>query len=133
NMKFVRHLPPGEHPAFFCSSQLTLNVTRAAMAAMGYCPSGRLFEAAACSTPVLSDWWEGLDEFFTPGSEILVGCQSEDTIAALQLSAEEFARIGKAARERALAEHTADHRACDLEAALEGKPARETELDLMEV
>ena len=53
-------------------SKLTLNVTRAAMAEMGYCPSGRLFEAAACGTPIVSDWWEGLDHFFEPGKEILV-------------------------------------------------------------
>ena len=61
NIYFVRHLPPAEHPAFYSSSRLTLNVTRRAMAAMGYCPSGRLFEAAACGAPILSDDWEGLD------------------------------------------------------------------------
>ena len=72
NIHFVRHLPPAEHPAFYSSSRLTLNVTRHAMAAMGWCPSGRLFEAAACGAAVLSDWWEGLDAFFEPGREILV-------------------------------------------------------------
>ena len=65
NIYFVRHLPPAEHRAFYSSSRLTLNVTRAAMARMGYCPSGRLFEAAACGAPILSDAWEGLDAFFT--------------------------------------------------------------------
>ncbi len=69
NIFFVRHLPPAEHPAFFCSSRLTLNVTRQAMARMGYCPSGRLFEAAACGgAALLTDAWEGLDQFFTPRS-----------------------------------------------------------------
>ena len=72
NIYFVRHLPPGEHPAFYSSSRLTLNVTRGAMAAMGYCPSGRLFEAAACGTAILSDSWHGLDAFFEPGREILL-------------------------------------------------------------
>ena len=71
NVFFVRHLPPPDHPAFFASSRLTLNVTRQAMAAMGFCPSGRLFEAAACGVPVLSDAWEGLEAFFSPGEEIL--------------------------------------------------------------
>ena len=64
--------PLEEHPAFFCSSRLTLNVTRKAMADMGYCPSGRLFEAAACGVPVLSDTWEGFDTFFEPGAEVLI-------------------------------------------------------------
>jgi spore maturation protein CgeB len=72
NIFFVRHLPPAEHSAFFCSSRLTLNVTRVAMAEMGWCPSGRLFEAAACGCAILSDQWEGLDAFFAPGREILV-------------------------------------------------------------
>ena len=66
NIYFVRHLPPAEHPAFYASARLTLNVTRQAMAAMGWCPSGRLFEAAACGVPILSDDWQGLEEFFTP-------------------------------------------------------------------
>ena len=71
NIFFVRHLPPAEHPAFFSSSRLTVNVTRRAMAESGWCPSGRLFEAASCGTPIISDWWEGLDLFFTPAQEIL--------------------------------------------------------------
>lgn len=111
NVWFVRHLPPGDHPAFFASSPLTLNVTRADMARMGYCPSGRLFEAAACGTAVLTDTWEGLDEFFEPGREILLAETTEDTVEAVRLPGEEFARIGRAARERTLAEHTADIRA----------------------
>jgi spore maturation protein CgeB len=114
NLFFVRHLPPPEHPAFFCASPLTLNITRADMAAMGYCPSGRLFEAAACGVPVLSDTWEGLDSFFEPGSEILLARTSEDAVAALDLGAAELARIGAAARERVLAEHTSAHRAREM-------------------
>src|SRR5205807_2626504 len=70
NIYFVRHLPPSEHPAFFCSSRATLNVTRPDMVDMGWCPSGRLFEAAACGAAILSDTWEGLDSFFAPGEEI---------------------------------------------------------------
>ena len=119
NIFFVRHLPPGEHPAFYSSSRLTLNITRAAMARMGYCPSGRLFEAAACGTPILSDAWDGLDAFFRPSSEILVATDTEEAIAALQLSDAELARIAARARERTLEEHTADRRAAELERAIE--------------
>jgi spore maturation protein CgeB len=111
NIFFVRHLPPAAHPAFFASSPLTLNVTRAAMASMGYCPSGRLFEAAACGTAVLSDAWEGLDAFFEPGREILLAGTSEEAVEAVSRPREEIRRIGRAARERTLAEHTADRRA----------------------
>ena len=114
NLYFVRHLPPADHPAFFCSSPLTLNITRSDMAAMGYCPSGRLFEAAACGVPALSDWWEGLDSFFEPGREILIARTSEEAVAALDLDPREIARIAAGARERVLAEHTSAHRAREL-------------------
>jgi spore maturation protein CgeB len=114
NVYFVKHLPPSEHPAFYCSSKLTLNVTRAPMAAMGFCPSGRLFEAAACGTPVLSDAWDGLETFFVPGEEILVARTTDEAVEAISRSPEELARIGRAARERALVDHTADRRAQEL-------------------
>jgi spore maturation protein CgeB len=119
NIYFVRHLPPGEHPAFYASSRLTLNVTREAMARMGHCPSGRLFEAAACGAPILSDAWEGLDAFFRPGSEIIVAHDTGDALRALEMSDAEVARIARLARERTLEEHTADRRAAELEAVME--------------
>ncbi|MBP7147070.1 MAG: glycosyltransferase [Acidobacteria bacterium] len=114
NIRYIPHVPPQDHPAFYCSSPLTLNVTREPMAAMGYCPSGRLFESAACGVPVLSDAWDGLDAFFAPGSEILVARTADEAIAALTLPPERLAEIGRAARARALAEHTAEHRAREL-------------------
>jgi spore maturation protein CgeB len=119
NVRFVRHLPPAEHPAFFSSSRLTLSVTRRAMAENGHCPSGRLFEAAACGTPVVSDWWPGLEDFFEPDREILVARTTQDVEQALALPDAEVARIAKAARERVLAEHTSAHRARELEVLLE--------------
>lgn len=118
NIHFVQHLPPSEHPAFFSSSRLTLNVTRQAMAEMGWCPSGRLFEASACGVPVLSDHWEGLDRFFVPDREILIAKTTEDAVAALDCSDAELHRIARASRERTLAEHTSEHRARELEAML---------------
>jgi spore maturation protein CgeB len=117
NIYFVRHLPPAEHPAFYCSSRLTLNVTRRPMAEMGFCPSARLFEASACGVPVLSDAWEGLDQFFEPGREILVAGSTRDTEQAL--ARDDLARVAWAARERVLACHTADIRAGELERILE--------------
>jgi spore maturation protein CgeB len=119
NVFFRRHLPPDLHPAFYCSSRLTLNVTRRAMAEMGYCPSGRLFEAAACGVAILSDWWEGLDDFFTPGEEILLARTPEEAAEAVMLPDEELARIARAGRERVLAEHTSARRAEELEELLE--------------
>jgi spore maturation protein CgeB len=119
NISFVRHLPPPEHPAFFSSSRLTLNITRQAMAEMGWCPSGRLFEAAACGTPILSDTWEGLDSFFEPGQEILIAETSEESVSALDLTDAELKRIARAGRERVLAEHTSEHRARELEILLQ--------------
>jgi len=129
NIFFVKHLPPADHPAFFASSRLTLNVTREAMASMGWCPSGRLFEAAACGVPVLSDSWEGLGEFFTPGEEILVAETTDDAIAALERPETDLARIGRAARARALSEHSSDARAAELVALLGGSPVRAARQD----
>lgn len=122
NVWFVRHVPPRDHPAFYCSSRATLNVTRAAMANVGYCPSGRLFEAAACETPIVSDSWEGLDSFFDPDRELLIAESDDDVISALSRSPEELRRVGKAARERVLACHTAEHRSRELISALEAAP-----------
>ncbi len=119
NIYFVQHLPPPQHSAFYSSSSLTLNVTRAAMARMGYCPSGRLFEAAACGTPVISDRWEGLETFFQPDQEILVASDSDEVIRALNLEEDELTRIGKASQQRALEQHTAAHRAAELVSLIE--------------
>jgi spore maturation protein CgeB len=119
NIYYVRHMPPPSHSEFYCSSSLTLNVTRGAMAEMGYCPSGRLFEAAACGAPLLSDYWEGLETFFEPGREILIARTTEDTVDALELSHEGLRRLATAARDRTLAHHTAACRARDLETILE--------------
>ncbi|MBV8731243.1 MAG: glycosyltransferase [Acidobacteriia bacterium] len=119
NIFFIPHVPPAEHPAFYCSSRLTLNVTRRPMAEMGYCPSGRLFEAAACGVPIVSDEWDGLDYFFEPGLEILVARTAGHVLDALAKPEADLARLARAGRERALAVHTAQHRAMELENILE--------------
>jgi len=127
NIYFMRHLPPWLHPAFFCSGRVTLNVTRQAMADYGFCPSGRLFEAAACGTPIVTDTWDGLATFFRPGVEILPVSSSADVLSAMTLTDAELQRIGQAARERTLAEHTAACRAEELERILERSYGGEVE------
>jgi spore maturation protein CgeB len=118
NVWFVEHVPPPQHASFYCSSKATLNVTRAPMASFGYCPSGRLFEAAACETPVVSDSWDGLDNFFEPGAEIVVASSSSEVVDAIT-NPDDLRRIGRAARERVLSAHTAEHRSRELVALLE--------------
>jgi spore maturation protein CgeB len=115
NVDRIEHVAPPGHPAFYAAQRFTLNVTRADMRAAGWSPSVRLFEAAACGVPVISDSWDGLDAFFLPGREILV----ERTLDRLErVSPEEARAIGARARRRVLAEHTAEHRADELEAHL---------------
>ncbi len=119
NVRLIEHVAPGEHPALYSSSRLTLNVTREGMARFGYCPSGRFFEAAACGTPVVTDSWEGLDSFFTPGEELFVAQTTDDVLRALASSDEELAAMSRRARERTLAEHTGERRAEQLLAYFE--------------
>lgn len=111
NVRYFEHVSPEEHCAFYSSSPLTLNVTRGSMAAMGYCPSGRLFEAAACGTAVLSDWWTGLDTFFQPGEEILIATSTAEALSVLSNDRALLTHIGSRARQRALDCHTGDIRA----------------------
>jgi len=111
NTKYFAHVPPAEHAAFYCSARLNLNVTRSPMAALGYCPSGRLFEAAACGAALLSDTWPGLELFYEPGEQILTASSCDDVVAALCLGDTELERIRKRARERTLDEHTTEQRA----------------------
>jgi spore maturation protein CgeB len=124
NIYFVRHLPPQEHSAFYSSSRLTLNVTREPMARMGYCPSGRFFEAAACGAPILSDNWEGIEQFFAPGTEILIAETTREAMDAIACSDQQLARIATAAHERVMDCHTAHHRARQLERILENAAPR---------
>ena len=116
NVERIEHLAPCAHPAFYNQQTFTLNLTRANMVDAGYSPSIRLFEAAACGCPIISDWWEGLDDFFKVGKEILVADSPEKTLEYLfDLSAQDRELIGERARERVLSEHTAPRRAAELE------------------
>jgi spore maturation protein CgeB len=117
NVQRKSHVPPRDHREFYCAQRFTLNVTRADMIAAGWSPSVRLFEAAACATPIISDAWEGLGELFRPDEEILIARDGGDVLSWLrELPESRRAAIGQRARARVLAEHTAAHRAAELEA-----------------
>ncbi len=117
NVERIEHLPPAQHADFYTSQAWTLNITRADMVAAGYSPSVRLFEAAACATPVIGDAWAGLELFFRPGTEIVVADGPDDVLATLARPVDDGRAMGRAARERVLSAHTATHRAQALEAA----------------
>jgi spore maturation protein CgeB len=124
NVERLEHVTPADHPAFYASSRFTLNVTRADMVRAGHSPSVRLFEAAACGTPILSDAWEGLDAILSPGAEIAIAEGPEDVLAALDWPEERRLAVAEAARRRVLAGHTAAHRAAELETHLRAAVAR---------
>jgi spore maturation protein CgeB len=115
------HLDPHEHPSFYSANRLTLSITRQAMLEWGYTPSGRLFEAASCGTPVVTDRFPGVEEFFSPQDEIVVADSADDVRAALELSDAELRRIGEAARARTLRGHTGTARARQLVEACEAE------------
>ena len=115
NVTKIENVPPAEHPRFYCAQRFTLNVTRDDMVRAGWSPSVRLFEAAACGVPVISDWWDGLDAFFEPEREILVAADRGDVARHLALDDDERRAMGARARARVLREHTAAHRAAELE------------------
>jgi spore maturation protein CgeB len=120
NVLHIAHLPPARHARFYCAQKFTLNLTRRDMLALGYSPSVRLFEAAACGVPIISDAWAGLETFFTPGEEILLAGSADEVLEILgSVSPRRRAAIAEAGRRRAIRSHTAAHRACELERLLD--------------
>jgi spore maturation protein CgeB len=120
NVHLIRHLPPAEHPEFYSAQRFTLNITRDDMRALGFSPSVRLFEAAACGVPIISDSWPGLETIFAPDREILIAEGTEDVLRILRSTTPAKRKaIAAAARRRVLAQHTAAHRAQELEALLD--------------
>jgi len=125
NVARIEHLPPSEHRMFYNRQRFTLNVTRADMVRLGWSPSVRLFEAAACATPIVSDRWAGLETLFTPGKEIIVADSHAHVLDLLRrMPTERRIALGENARRRVLAEHTSDHRAVELESYLAALPRR---------
>jgi spore maturation protein CgeB len=116
NVLHIEHVPAARHAQFYAQQQFTLNITRQDMRQAGYCPSVRLFEAAACGTPIISDNWEGLGLFFEIGKEIILASSAEEVLGVLQTTtAAGRLDIAARARLRVLREHTAAHRAEQLE------------------
>lgn len=115
NIKFIPHITPNQHSEFYCSSKFTLNITRKAMAEMGFCPSGRLFEAGACGVPVISDNWAGIEKFYEPGIELIIANNCEDVIKALNMGEDARMKIASAFQNRTLNEHTSKQRVNELE------------------
>lgn len=116
NVERINHLPPAEHRGFYNSQRFTLNVTREDMIKAGYAPSVRLFEAAACGVPIVSDYWNGIETIFEPGKEILIAKSTDDVIEHFRSTSEEKRkRIGENARQKVLKSHTARARAKELE------------------
>jgi spore maturation protein CgeB len=115
NLDRVDHVAPPQHPAFYAAQRFTLNVTRAQMRAAGFSPSVRLFEAAACGVPIISDRWEGLEVVLEPGREVLVADSAADVRELLGLDEPARRAIAARARRRVLAEHTAAPRVDVLE------------------
>jgi spore maturation protein CgeB len=121
NVEHFPHVAPDRHRAFYARQRFTLNVTRADMVVAGYAPSVRLFEAAACGVPIISDPWPGLESLFLPGQEILIARSAAEVGSLLALPEAERRRIAAAARARVLGAHTAAHRAEQLEGYLAGQ------------
>ncbi len=115
NVDRIEHVAPAEHADFYSSLRWTLNATRSDMVRLGYSPSVRLFEAAACATPIISDEWVGLDQLLTPDQEIVTARNPEDVLTALSWPPHARRALGLAAQRRVLAEHTAICRARELE------------------
>jgi spore maturation protein CgeB len=127
NVRRITHLNPRWHPHLYSSSKLTLNVTRRDMVMAGYSPSVRLFEAAACAAPIVSDNWPGLETFFVPGIEILLPTSAKEIVEYLRSRhPEELKLIGEAAQARVLSEHTSERRAEEFERAVERSRAAHT-------
>ena len=119
NVRYVGHVPTAHHRAWNCSARLVLNINRSDMAATGYSPPTRVFEAAGCGACVLTDAWAGISTFFTPNHEILVAASAEEIVDHLRRTSRQQAQtIGQAARQRVLRDHTYTARAAELDHVL---------------
>jgi spore maturation protein CgeB len=125
NVRYLGHVAPGDHNALNRSALAVLNVSRESMAANGWSPATRVFEAAGAGACLVTDEWQGLEDFLAPGTEVLVARDGAEVAELLAgLSPERARAIGEAALERVLVQHTYDRRAEQVEAILEGVPAR---------
>jgi len=128
NITYIGHVYTQEHNAFNCTPKAVLNISRESMARYGFSPATRVFEAAGAAACIITDYWEGIDSFFNPGTEILVARDGDEVVQILaELTAEKAEEIGKAAYAKVLASHTYAHRADELEKLLSAKIAERKE------
>jgi spore maturation protein CgeB len=124
SVQYVGHVYTADHNAFNCTPLAVLNVSRDSMARYGYSPATRVFEAAGAAACLITDEWEGIELFLEPGREVLVAADGAAVAEHVRaLDAQRARRVGRAAYERVLSEHTYAHRAAQLEALLEGTQA----------
>jgi spore maturation protein CgeB len=116
NVEHIEHVVPDRHSEFYGGQRYTLNITRSSMIRSGFSPSVRLFEAAACGAPIISDRWRGIESVFKPGKEILVVDDAEQVVRVLrELPEERRLQLAEAGRRRVLTDHTSERRAQQLE------------------
>jgi spore maturation protein CgeB len=121
NVRYVGHVYTRDHNAFNCTPQAVLNISRDSMARYGFSPATRVFEAAGAAACLVTDTWEGIDQFLEPGGEVLVASSGEEVADHLRsLTPDRAKAIGTAARRRVCAQHTYAHRAAQLQGVLEG-------------
>jgi spore maturation protein CgeB len=119
NVRWLGHIATSDHNRLNCSARMVLNVNRESMAAVGFSPPTRVFEAAGAGACLITDQWPGIEEFFTPGREILIAESGEDVVNHLRrFSREEAEEIGASMRRRALAGHCYRLRVRQVEAVL---------------
>jgi spore maturation protein CgeB len=125
NVNYIGHVFTQDHNAFNCTPKAVLNISRESMARYGFSPATRVFEAAGAAACIITDYWEGIDFFFEPGTEILVAKDGGEVAQIMAgLTPEKAKAIGKAAYQKVLAAHTYAHRADALEALLYSKIAK---------
>jgi spore maturation protein CgeB len=125
NVRYLGHVSTRDHNALNATPLAVLNVSRESMAANGFSPATRVFEAAGAGACLITDAWDGIELFLEPGSEVLVARDGAEVAALVEaLEPERAHAIGEAARRRVLAEHTYAHRAVDVERLLEAELAR---------
>ena len=131
NVRRIGHVPTARHNALNCSSLAVLNVARDSMAEVGFSPATRVFEAAGAGACLITDFWEGIEQFLEPGTEILVARDGQDVAEHLdRLTPARAQTIGRAARARCLAQHTYAQRAAQVHTLLTEAVARHRETAL---
>ncbi|RKG59152.1 hypothetical protein D7V80_37515 [Corallococcus sp. CA054B] len=119
NVVRLGHVYTQDHNALNCSARAVLNIHRDSMARFGFSPATRVFEAAGAGACLITDAFEGVEQFLEPGREVLVARSGEEVAEHVaRLTPEDARRLGQAALQRVMAEHTYAHRAVEVEAAL---------------